>query len=381
MPRLTSLALIAALSLVLAACNGAADEVPDTTMPAVDTTAPAPEPTDPPTDTEPPTETTAPEEEEPGSEVGTADNPIQVLFVPSATADEILAGGDILQQTLEADTGLSFEVAVPTSYAAVVEELCAAPDRTIGFIPATAYVLANNLCGVEIALLSERFGSDVYWSQFIVARDSDYQTLSDLNGATWAFPDGGSTSGYLIPSGEFALAGVEIGQEVEAGGHPQAVQAVYDGSADVGTTYFTPGSNAAGEAEWDGDPTTADVPEELVDLCAPNDEGELQCGDDYFVNDAREAIAENAPDVVQQVRILTTTIEIPNDGVVFSPDFPDEMQTQVVESLVTYADSDPEGFATAFEAYAWDSLAEGSDADFDSIRAIVQELGLGLEDI
>lgn len=381
MKTMRRFALFAALTLIVAACGGA-DEAADTTVADTPTETTMTESTmTESTMTETTmTETTMTETTGAGSEVGTADNPIQVLFVPSAQADEILAGGEILDATLEGATGLTIEVSVPTSYRAVVEELCAAPDRTIGFIPATAYVLASNQCGADVALLSERFGSAVYWSQFIVARDSEFQTLSDLNGATWAFPDGGSTSGFVIPTGEYALAGVEIGEEVEAGGHPQVVQAVYDGTADVGTTYFTPGSNAAGDT-LDWTPENADVPEDLIDLCAPNADGDLACGDDYFVNDARAAIAESAGDVVQNVRILKTTDPIPNDGVVFSPDFPEELRTAIVDAMLAYAESDPDGFQTAFDSYSWDSIVPGSDSDYDSIRAIVQELGLGLEDL
>ena len=55
-------------------------------------------------------------------------------------------------------TGLVFEVAVPTSYAATIEAMCASPENTIGFIPAQAYVLANQSCGVQVALKSVRFG-------------------------------------------------------------------------------------------------------------------------------------------------------------------------------------------------------------------------------
>ena len=78
---------------------------------------------------------------------------------------------------LTAATGLEFEVSVGSSYAATIEEMCAAPDSTIGFIPANGYVLANDLCGVNMALKSERFGYDVYWTQFIVPRDSDIASI------------------------------------------------------------------------------------------------------------------------------------------------------------------------------------------------------------
>ena len=128
---------------------------------------------------------------------------------------------------------------MPTSYAATIEEMCASPEDTIGFIPALGYVLANQLCGVEPGLASVRYGWNVYWTGFYVARDSEYQTLEDLAGATWAYPDAGSTSGFLYPSSIFADLGVEVGETVEAGGHPQSVLAVYNGEADVATAYFS----------------------------------------------------------------------------------------------------------------------------------------------
>ena len=351
------LALLAVLAMVVAACGGG-EAGEDTTTTAEETTT---------------TEAMA--------EIGTAENPIQVLFVPSVSAEEIIAGGELLQETLENATGLVFEVGVPTSYAATVEEMCAAPDRTMGFIPAQAYVLANDLCGVEIALKSERFGYTEYWAQYIVPRDSDAQTLEDLAGLTWAYPDAGSTSGFLVPSGEFASLGIEPGEEVEAGGHSAVVRAVYNGEADFGTTFFSPATNAAGDVLWDGTSEGADVPDDLVDSCGLNADGDLTCGDDYIVRDARPNIADENPNVIQRVRILAISDPIPNDGLAFGPDFPADIQQQIIDAIQAFAADDPEGFETAFDAYSWDSVAATSDAEFDSIRAIVQALGVTVADL
>ncbi|MDX1746404.1 MAG: PhnD/SsuA/transferrin family substrate-binding protein, partial [Halobacteriales archaeon] len=319
------------------------------------------------------------EEPEPAA-IGTEDNPIQVLFVPSVSAEEIIAGGDLLAQTLNEATGLFFEVSVPTSYAATVEAMCASPDNTMGFIPAQAYVIANNLCGVEVALKSLRFGYTEYWTQFIVARDSEFETLEDLEGATWAYPDGGSTSGFLVPSGMFVANEIETGEGFEAGGHSATARAIYNGEADFGTTFYSPPTSPDGEVLWDGSAENADVPDDVVDQCAPNEEGDIQCGD-YIVRDARANIAEEAPDVIQQVKILTLSAPIPNDTMSFGPDFPDDIRTQIVDAIKAFAADDPEGFETAFDAYSWDNVADTNDAEFDSIRALLTALGYDLEDL
>ena len=364
MKRRALWALVAALAMVIAACSPSDTE--DTT-----TTSEADEAT---TTTAAPAETTTTEEmmESPGS---SEDNPIKVLFVPSVTAEEIIAGGELLDQTLEAETGLFFEVSVPTSYAAVLEEMCASPTDTIGFIPAQAYVLGSDKCGIDVALKSLRFGYTEYWTQFIVPRDGDITSLEDLAGASWAYPDTGSTSGFLVPSGMFESMGIEPGETVEAGGHSAVVQAVYDGSADFGTSFFSPAINAADETIWDGDPASADVPGDLVESCALDADGEIVCGDDFYPRDARRNIREGAPDVIQQVRILTLSDPIPNDTMSYSPEFPDDLKDTITAAMVAFADNDPDGFATAFDAYSWTGVASTNDGEFDSIRALLEALG------
>ena len=90
-----------------------------------------------------------------------------------AELDAIITGGEVLREALEEATDLKFEVFVPTSYAAVIEGMCASPGDTMGFPATLAYVIANARCGVDASMMSIRFGWDHYWAQFIVARDSD----------------------------------------------------------------------------------------------------------------------------------------------------------------------------------------------------------------
>ena len=370
MKRRALWAFIAAFALVLAACSPA-DEAADTTEAAPDTTEAAPDTTQP-----EPTTTT-----EMMAEIGSEEHPIKVLFVPSVSAEEIIAGGEILQATLEAATGLHFEVGVPTSYAATLEEMCASPDDTIGFIPAQAYVLGSNKCGIEVALKSLRFGYTEYWSEFIVPRDSDIQTVEDLAGKTWAYPDGGSTSGFLVPSGIFATLGIEPGDTLEAGGHTATVQAIYDGSADFGTVFFSPAIDAEGNDAWDGTAENADVPDDLIDSCGLNADGDLFCGDNYEVRDARRNIREGAPDVIQKVRIVTLSAPIPNDTLSYGPEVSDELKTTINDALKSFAADDPDGFSAAFDAYSWSSVTDTNDSEFDSIRALLDALGFTEDDL
>lgn len=370
------LAVFAAFALILAACgDGDAGDDGDTGETTTTTQAPT-------TTTQAPTTTTT----EPAPEIGSAELPIQVVFVPSVSAEEIIAGGQLLDDTLTAATGLEFEVSVGTSYAATIEEMCASPDRTIGFIPANGYVLANDLCGVEIELKSERFGYDVYWTQFIVPRDSAVDSIEDLAGLKWAYPDGASTSGFLVPSGLFESLGIEVGESFEAGGHSAVARAVYNGEADFGTTFYSPLTDVDGISVWDGDPANADVTDaSTCGVVAEGAEdgafgaGDLVCGD-VEIRDARRNIREEAPDVIQEVKIIGLSDPIPNDGMAFGPDFPEDLKTLIVDAMLDFAASDPENFGTAFDAYSWDNVLPTDDSEFDSIRALLQALGYSLAD-
>jgi phosphate/phosphite/phosphonate ABC transporter binding protein len=317
----------------------------------------------------------------PATDIGTADHPIKVLFVPSVDANQITSGGEIMAAALKEATGLEFEVSIPTSYAATVEEICASPTDTMAFIPAQGYVIANQLCGVDVAFKAVRRGWGVYWTMFIVPRDSEAQTLEDLAGKKWAYPDAGSTSGYLFPQVALNNAGVEPGETLEAGGHPEVIRAVYNGEADFGTAFYSAPLKPEGEEPWKvGDP--ADVPDDLIESCAPSADGEaLMCGD-WRVLDARANLREEAPDVVQKVRILALTDAIPNDTLSFSPDFPADLRKTIEEALVAFAETEEWTQSIGSEDfYGWSGLEYAMDEEYDVVRQLVEFLGITLDDL
>jgi len=184
----------------------------------------------------------------------------------------------------------------------------------------------------------------------------------------------------LVPSGMFGQNGIDVGETFEAGGHSATVRAVYNGEADFGTVFFSPSIDADRNVLWDGTTTGADVPEADVEACTLDADGQIDCNG-VFPRDARRNIREEAPDVIQKVRILELSQPIPNDTLSFSPDVPEDIRGQILSAIVAFALNDPEGFATAFDAYSWSSVAETDDSQFDFIRSLVQNLGLSVEDL
>lgn len=270
---------------------------------------------------------------------------IRMYFVPSTEADVVLASGKQIAELLEKRTGYKFEVAVPTSYAAVIEALCA-DKADVAWLATFAYVLANQRCGVEARLTTVRFGLSTYRAQIITLSDAEREkkglkpikTLEDLNGAKFAFTDPVSTSGNLFPRAMLLDAGVKLGEEIFAGGHPQVVLAVYNGDVDAGATFWSP------------------------------------IRPDGTIGDARRNVMEQYPDVEQRVKILRLSNEIPNDTVSFRKTLPQEYKDRIVTAILEMAKT-PEGVDLLGKLYNITGLVPAVDSDYDVVRRMGETLG------
>ena len=123
------------------------------------------------------------------------------------------------------------------SYAAIT-----AGEIDIGWICGRPYVelLA---AGAPLALLAApvmaeaRYGGQpIYFSDVVVRRDSRFQRFAELRGASWAFNEPGSQSGYHVTRYHLAQLG-ETGRyfarAVASGGHARSLQMVLAGEVDA----------------------------------------------------------------------------------------------------------------------------------------------------
>lgn len=270
-------------------------------------------------------------------DLGTAENPIVMSFVPSGDTQDIIASGDTLAQMLTESTGLSVTSNVGTDFSSVREAMCAGQAH-IGWLNTFNYVLANEQCGVDAAMATSRFGTTTYAGQIVVRADSGITTLEDLRGKVMCWVDPSSTSGYIIPRIMLAANGIDpdadFSQTIEAGSHNNVVTQVYNGDCDAGATF----------------------------------------------SDARTGIEEEFPDVLEQVVVLATTADIPNDSVSFIAEFPAEMRSEVVAALLSIAGT-PEGQEALNTLYNIEGLQESSDSFYDTFRADLSRAGLNIEEL
>ena len=95
------------------------------------------------------------------NELGSRENPLQMMFVPSGDSQVILKGGEEIARRPEKATGLHFKTSVATNYAAVIEAM-GAGKVDIGWLATFSYVLAHEKYGAELILIVIRFDSPFY---------------------------------------------------------------------------------------------------------------------------------------------------------------------------------------------------------------------------
>ncbi|MBI3738362.1 MAG: PhnD/SsuA/transferrin family substrate-binding protein, partial [Chloroflexi bacterium] len=311
--------------------------------------------------------------------IGSPDHPIRIVFFPGGWAVE--DGAQILVNALSQSTGLTFQIYAPSTNSAAVRMLCDSPEDTMGFLPGFGYVLGHDLCGVNVSFKALRNGWGFYWSEVLVPRNSTIQNVSDLNGLKWGFPSSSSASGYMAPMAMWNEAGITPGVHVATGNHPSAVTAVYNGDVDFATTYFAPPIKPEGEPAWQiGD--DPDIPADLIDDCAVSGDGsQLLCGG-WQVMDARATIRAEAPDVIQQIRILDISEPIANDTISFGPNFPAELRAQIENALVAFAETGDWNLSIGSPpVYGWQGITLATDADYAFTRQMLTAAGINLDNL
>jgi len=271
------------------------------------------------------------------AKLGTEENPITWVFVPSREGEEVTSAAEGVADLLHAETGLYFKTFVATDYTAAIEAECSDPPKAqMGSLATFALITAADRGCAEPALVASRRGSTSYTGQIIARADSGIESLADIAGHTFCATEPTSTSGWIIPSVMLRAAGVDVDNlaVTYAGGHDAAVLGVYNGECDAGASFV----------------------------------------------DARTLIEGDYPDVMDVVKVVEVSIDIPNDGVQFVNSFDPEMKKQIVDALLKIASTE-EGAAALNAAYQWDGLEAHGNEFYDPFRQLLDAAGISAEDL
>ena len=290
---------------------------------------------------------------------GTAEAPesITLGLVPSSDVDQVVTDGEELAALLSDELGVPVEIEVTDNYAGLVVAM-QTDQAQVGMFGPIGLVQAQDEAGAVPVLQSVRFGDSTYVTQWftndpdrfcldevVTETDDDGFTYAFCNGTevgnegplgeealaqvaqdeTIAFVDEGSASGYYYPATQLENVGLDpfdLSGSFFAGGHPNAVRAVYDGDAAVGVSF----------------------------------------------NDARSSVAEEEPDVGEQVVVF------PNDGVAVSGSLSQEWQDMITDAFMAVAETE-EGAAALYNVYEIDGLVPADLDALEDARAVYENFG------
>jgi phosphate/phosphite/phosphonate ABC transporter binding protein len=275
--------------------------------------------------------------EEEVEEVGTEDNPIVWVLVPSQDTQVVLTGAEEIAAVFEEETGLIVEPLITTDFTGAVEAMCGG-EAHMGALNTFNYVLAHARGCADVGLASVRFGSSFYQGQLVTRSDSGITSVADFAGKTFCRPDPTSTSGWVIPSITMQAEGIDpendLAEIIDAGGHDAVIISIYNGDCEVGSTFV----------------------------------------------DARTNVEEDFPDVMDVVTVIGESAPIPNDTISFLPDLDPEVRAALTAVFLDLASTE-EGLEILASVYSWSGMEETDDSFYDGFRQQLEAAGIDFEDL
>jgi phosphonate transport system substrate-binding protein len=316
-----TLTRLAAAALVLSAgCVAPSGPAASQPGPAAVQTAPAPQRT---------------------SDIGSAGRPIVMALVPSQDATRLAASGKVITSALEKTTGLKWDVKVPASYAASIEDLCA-EQIDVAWLTQIAVVTAQSKNCADALLGTLRTdatgrASVTYQVQILVRRDGGIKALKELKGKKVALVEGPAAPGTLSVA---ALVKKETGEDprtffsatIYVSDDAKAVLAVYQGQVDAAAS----------------------------------------------VIDARDQVEPTFPDVKQQTTRITMVGPIPNNAISVRRTLSADLRDRIQKAMIDYAQTE-DGKKALKALYPIDGLDKMDPKLYDQLVDAARLMSIDLD--
>lgn len=199
--------------------------------------------------------------------------------------------------------------------------------------------------------VSER--ASEYYGCVYSRTDSGVRRLEDFSGRTFAFSDETSVSGHIFPRMLLDRNDVSLGRVYYSGGHPNVVQAVWDGKALGGSAFYSP-------------PSAQQLAENLY------------VGDARYLLLKRMDTDERRRQFLQDVRVLKLTDPIPNDLCVVRQGFPEKIWQRFLESFDRFLETQ-QGKDAFADILAGVAVTRTDDSVMDGFRAALEASGMSAD--
>ena len=160
----------------------------------------------------------------------TAYNPLSIGVIPLEDSITQKSKWKPLTDFLGAQTGVSVDLAITTSYSALVESQRGL-NTVLGYYGALSFLLAEQQFGAVPMVVDSPDGVNpgFYNSLLMAGKDSPVKTIQDIKGQDFTFVDPASTSGNLFPRVMLIEEGIDPTKDIKgrfAGNHQNSILAV-----------------------------------------------------------------------------------------------------------------------------------------------------------
>ena len=337
--RIGMMSAVAVVTMLLGAALvfAVADDEDEPEQP--DTSAQADQPTE-------QTEQQDDEQEEPAEaqlsildeEIEVSGEPVQLGWPPIVDVEVMQQEIEPLHRYLEQEIGRPFPLSIPESYGELSRQLRHG-EIDAALLTPNLYVLTTNLDeDIESLVMREFDGQLSTDGYLLVERGGEYQNLEDLEGRTFCFVHQGSTSGYLLPRYYIRRQGHDpeefIGDVQWSGDHFQAMRDLTDGKCQAAAVYS----------------------------------GAYLSAEDYDIP-------------TSGLRMMGTTGTLPQDVIAVGEHTDDELREKLAEVLEEFDPKEEFGLERLGANQRVTGFVYRDDSDFDTLRRIVDEEGLELDDL
>ncbi len=135
-----------------------------------------------------------------------SDNSLRVAIAGVLSPSKTLQYYQELLAYMEQELDRNVTLILKPTYAEI-NDLVKGQRADIAFVCSLAYVKGKDDFDMELLVVPQMYGTNVYYSYLIVPEGSSASSLEDLRGASFAFTDPMSNSGRLVPTYQLFLLG------------------------------------------------------------------------------------------------------------------------------------------------------------------------------
>ncbi|MCJ7623114.1 MAG: phosphate/phosphite/phosphonate ABC transporter substrate-binding protein, partial [Anaerolineaceae bacterium] len=253
--------------------------------------------------------------------------------------NETLAAFDRLAGMIFDHTGLFVEPFLFTDDSDVVEAMCSDPRRVhIASLNVFSYVAVHARGCADVELVEIRFDRPTFSGQILAHADSGIESLPDLYGKVFCRPIPSSLSGWLAPRFYLMRAGIDpdsdFSEIVDSGTNNAVVEGIYFGECDAGATFV----------------------------------------------DARLNIEEEFPDVMEVIKVIGLTDDIPNDGIQYHPGVSRGLRDRLNEILLSLSWTE-DGINVLELVFGCEEMVKVDDGIYNAFRGVIEEVGISPQEL